>query len=78
MCILLSVTLIWCSGFPEIYDQHEEGLGSVCHMYICILLYMKLMRCNGVAEIYASLEEGIAASLPCVNVHSAICETYWV
>ena len=27
MCILLYVKLIWCSGFPEIYAQLEEGVG---------------------------------------------------
>ena len=42
MCILLYVKLIWCSGFPEIYAQLEEGVGSVCHGYMCILLYVKL------------------------------------
>ena len=26
MCILLYVNLIWCSGFPEIYAQLEEGV----------------------------------------------------
>ena len=27
MCILLYMKLIWCSGFPEIYAQLEEGAG---------------------------------------------------
>ena len=49
---------IWCNGFPEIYGQLEEGVGSICHGYICILLYMKLMQCNGFPEIYAQLEGG--------------------
>ena len=31
MCILLSVKLLWCSGFPEIDAQLEEEVGSVCH-----------------------------------------------
>ena len=26
MCILLYMKLIWCSGFPEIYAQLEEGM----------------------------------------------------
>ena len=28
MCILLDVKLIWCSCFPEIYAQLEEGVGQ--------------------------------------------------
>ena len=48
MCILLYVKLMWGSGFPEIYDQLEEGVESLCHGYMCILLYMKLMQCSGV------------------------------
>ena len=40
MCILLCMKVIWCSGFPEIYAQLEEGVGSVCawvyvHSFIC-------------------------------------------
>ena len=26
MCILLSMKLIWCSGFQEIYARLEEGV----------------------------------------------------
>ena len=46
--------LIWCNGFPEIYGQLEEGVGSICHGYMCIVLYMKPMWCNGFPEISAS------------------------
>ena len=40
MCILLYMEVIWCSGFPEIFAQLEEGVGSVCawvyvHSSIC-------------------------------------------
>ena len=31
---------IWCNGFPEIYAQLEEGLGSICHGDMCIVLYL--------------------------------------
>ena len=52
MCILLCVTLIWCSGVPEIYGQ----LGAyVCHGYMCILLYVTLIQCSGVPEIYGQM-----------------------
>ena len=44
MCILLYVQLIWCSSFPEIYAQLEEGCGvrlpwvyvhsSICETYL--------------------------------------------
>ena len=58
MCILLYVKLIWCSAFPEIYAQLEEGVESVYHGYMCILLYVKLIWCSAFPEIYAQLEEG--------------------
>ena len=64
MCILLYVKLIWCSGFPEIYAQLEEGVGSVCHGFICILLYVKhigLFWCSGFPEICAKL--GVTSDL---------------
>ena len=32
--------LIWCNGFPKIYAQLEEGVGSICHRYMCIVLYI--------------------------------------
>ena len=74
MCILLYVKLIWCSGFPEIYAQLEEGVMSA--FGICaFFLYVKLIWCSGFPEIYAQLE-GIC--LPLVYVHSSICETYLV
>ena len=53
MCIVLYMKLIWPNGFPEIYAQSEEGVGSICHGYMCIVLYMKLIWHNGYPEIYA-------------------------
>ena len=49
MCILLYIKVIWCSGFPEIYAQLEEGMGSVCawvyvHSSICET-YLELLCC---------------------------------
>ena len=46
---------IWCTGFPEIYAQLEEGVGSICngYMYIVLYIYMKCMWCNGFPEICA-------------------------
>ena len=29
ICIVPSMKHIWCNGFPEIYAQLEEGVGSV-------------------------------------------------
>ena len=46
---MLYMKLMWCSGFPEVYAQLEEAVGSVCHGYMCILLYVKLIWCSGVA-----------------------------
>ena len=51
VCILLHMKLISCSGFPEIYAQLEEGVGSVCHvdLGICALYYMcNWLWCSGV------------------------------
>ena len=48
---------------------------SICHAYICILLYVKLIWCSGGAWIYYRLSRGV--HLPCVCVHSSICETFW-
>ena len=36
MCILLYVKLVWCSGFPEIYAQLEEGGMSDIGMSVCL------------------------------------------
>ena len=80
MCILLYVELIWCSGFPEIYAQLEEGGGwGQSAMGICAFYSVKLIWCSGFPEIYAQLEEGVGGvSLPWVYVHSSVCETYSV
>ena len=32
--------LIWCNGFPDIYAQLEEGVGSIGHRYMCIVLFI--------------------------------------
>ena len=69
---------IWCSAFPEIYAQLQEGLGSMCHKYMWILLCMILIWCSGFPEIYAQLEDGGGVSLPWVYVHSAIYKTFLV
>ena len=53
--------LIWCNGFPKIYDQLAEEVGSIYHGYICIVLYMKLIWCNGFSQIYAQLAEGVGS-----------------
>ena len=40
ICILLYVKLIWCSGFPEIYAQLEEGVGvSLPWVYLHSAIY---------------------------------------
>ena len=31
---------IWYNGFPEIYSQLEEGVGSIFNEYMCIVLYI--------------------------------------
>ena len=55
MCILLYMKLIWCSGFPEIYAQLEERVGSVCQddLGICALYYM--CNCFGVVMLHRSI-----------------------
>ena len=61
-CMVLYMKLIWCSGFPEIYAQLEEGVGSICHGYMCIVLYMKLIWYHSFPEIFDRLEEGVGQS----------------
>ena len=47
MCILLYVKLIWCSGFPEIYGQLEEGVMSDLGMSVCLhLVYVHSSICE--------------------------------
>ena len=57
MCYIY-LKCIWCSGFPKIYAQLEEGVGSICHGYMCIVLYVILIWCSGIPEIHGHLEEG--------------------
>ena len=40
LCALcyIYMTHIWCNGFPEIYAQLEEWVGSICNRYMCIVL----------------------------------------
>ena len=82
MCILLYTLLILCGGFPEIYAELEEKVGSVCHddLGICALYYMS--SCFGidalVIQIYCRSEEWGGVILPWVYVPSDIYETYLV
>ena len=60
MCILLYVQLLWCSSFPYIYGQLEEGTSALS---ICAFCYM--WNLCGVVEfhrIYGQLEEGEGTS----------------
>ena len=40
MFIVIYMKLLWCNGFPEMYAQLEEGVGSICHRYMYIVLYI--------------------------------------
>ena len=42
LCTLcyICMKLLWCHGFPQLYAQLEEGMGSICHRYMCIVLYI--------------------------------------
>ena len=55
MCILLYMEPLWCSDFPEISAQLEEGVGSVCHddLGICALYY--ICNCFGVVVLHRSI-----------------------
>ena len=64
--------LIWCSGFPKIYAQLEEGVGSVCNRYMHIPPYVKLIWCSGFLEIHARLGEGLGQCTMC------ICAFYYI
>ena len=69
MCIFQYVTLIWCSGVPEIYGQLEEG--GMC----CLGIYASANMWNlfGVVVFQTSLVNWRGVQLPYVYVHSAIC-----
>ena len=55
MCILLYMKLIWCSCFPEVYAQLEEGVGSVCHDDLCIFALYYMCNCFGVVVLCGSI-----------------------
>ena len=76
--MLLYVKLLWCKWCCIDLLSIGGGVGSICHGYMCILLSVTLIWCSGFPEVYAQLEEGGGVSLPWVNVHSVISETYWV
>ena len=50
MCILLYVTLFWCTGIPYIYGQFEWG--SISPKYMHIVLYGNVF---GVMVIHTSM-----------------------
>ena len=68
MCILLYVTLIWCSGVPEIYAQ----LGGMSAMGICA--FFDMWHWFGVVVFQRSMVNW-GVCLPWVYVHSSICDT---
>ena len=55
MCILLYMKLIWCSGFPEICAQLEEGVRSVCHDDLGIYAFYYICNCFGVVVVQRSI-----------------------
>ena len=71
--------LIWCNGFPEIYAQLEEGVGSSCHGYMCIVLYIyETYLALWISKDLCSIAGGDGINLPWVYMHCAIYETYLV
>ena len=70
------VSLPWVDVHSVIYETYIWE--SVCHGYMCILLYMQVIWCSSFPDIYAQLEVGGGVSLPLVDVHSAIYESYLV
>ena len=44
-----------CSGFPEIYAQLEEGVGSVCHDDLGICAFYYIQNCFGVVMLHRSI-----------------------
>ena len=76
MYILLYMKHIWCSGFPEIYAQLQDGGGGQSAMSICTFCYVgNLFDVVVFQRSMLRLEKGGGASLPWVYVHSSICET---
>ena len=77
MCILLYVKVIWCSGFPEIYAQLEEGWGQSA-MNICAFCY--IWNLFGAVVFQRSMLDWRSGgvSLSWVYMYSAVYETYLV
>ena len=78
MCIQLSMTVIWCSGFPEIYARLEEG-GEVTLplVYVHSAIYDSYLV-YWFSRDLCSIGGGGEVNLPWVYVHSAICDSYLV
>ena len=58
----------WCSGFPEIYSQLEEGIRSGCHDDLGMCAFYYICNCFGVVVNWG-------VGLPWTSVHSSLCET---
>ena len=70
--------LIWCSGFPEIYAQLEEGGGvRLPWVYVNSAIYETYLV-YWFSRDLCSIGGGNGVRLPWVYVNSAIYETYWV
>ena len=54
MYIVLYMKCIWCNGFPEIYAQLEDGVGSIYHGYMCIKISARSAK-FGVVVVKASM-----------------------
>ena len=67
ICAFCYMKLLWCTGFPVIYAQLEEGWGPICHGYMCIVLYLKLIWCSDFPENYAQLDREVS------NCHRYMC-----
>ena len=60
-CILLSVKLIWCSGFPEIYAWLERGWGQSSIGISAFFYLWNCIWCSCFPEICAWLEKGVGS-----------------
>ena len=73
MCILLYMKLIWCSGFPEIYAELEEGCPSAMgRCAFCYLWNLYMWNLYGVVALHRSMFNWRGRSLFAMGI-SAFC-----
>ena len=62
----------WCSGFPEIYAQLEEGIRSGCHDDLGMCAFYYICNCFGVVVLHRSTVNWRRGDAVCVHWYLCI------